>query len=312
MQPWMSPWGSQPPTSLPLRRCCSGTRRCRRWKTTSSSLHVVQVHQGSVPAQPLCHPKSQGSVGALHRGSREGALALGFIGIVGKIRPSFRLNSTTTAQLLHSTLCCFSNRSAFIHEVISTDTFWRSTLNIYPNSSLFVYSCRRNNSCGWREPGVPADQPAAQYHLHSLYVCHQRASHQPDHQHQLHYPYVQPLPSLLIPSQAPTPGKTASKAELKFLLHSLGVEVATCQKDTDTNPKYQCRAQHKNRILINNHQPLFSLFQHPSIHPFLLVISPGCGFLNRPLTRSLFLPKAIVQKNMTTHFFSQLDISHST
>lgn len=177
--------------------------------------------------QPLSHPKAQDSVSALHRGSREGALALGFIGIVGKIRPPFRLNSTTTAQLLRSTLWCFSNRNAFIHEVISRDTFWRTTLNVYPNSSLFAYSCRRNNSGGWRQPGVPADQPAAQYHLHSLYVCHQWASHQPDHQHQLHYSYVQSLPSLLTPSHAPTPGKAANKAEPKLLLHGVGVEIAT-------------------------------------------------------------------------------------
>lgn len=54
--------------------------------------------------QPLSRPKPQGSVGALHRGSRERALALGFIRIVGKIRAPFRLNSTTTAQLLHSAL----------------------------------------------------------------------------------------------------------------------------------------------------------------------------------------------------------------
>lgn len=46
--------------------------------------------------QLLSHPKVQGSVVALHRGSREGALALGFIGIVGKIRPPFRLNHYTS------------------------------------------------------------------------------------------------------------------------------------------------------------------------------------------------------------------------
>lgn len=58
-------------------------------------------------------PSQSPGLSALHRGSREGALALGFIGIVGKIRPPFRLKSTTTAQLLHSTLWCFSNRNAF-------------------------------------------------------------------------------------------------------------------------------------------------------------------------------------------------------
>lgn len=35
-------------------------------------------------SQPLSHPKAQGSVGALHRERREGALALGFYRDCGK------------------------------------------------------------------------------------------------------------------------------------------------------------------------------------------------------------------------------------
>lgn len=116
---------------------------------------------------------------------------------MGKIRPSFRPHTTTTAQLPHSSSWCFSSISGFDREVIGLDTFWRNTLSIYPKSSLWAYSCRRNSSCGWSQPGVPADQPPAQHHLHSLYVRHQRASHQPDHQHQFYNSYVQspsPLP----------------------------------------------------------------------------------------------------------------------
>lgn len=50
MQPWMSPWRSQPPTSPPLRHCSSGTHRCRRWRAMSSSSPATQVRCGSISA----------------------------------------------------------------------------------------------------------------------------------------------------------------------------------------------------------------------------------------------------------------------
>lgn len=50
MQPWMSPWGSRPPTSPPLRHCSSGTHHCRRWRAMSLSSHTTQVRWGSVSA----------------------------------------------------------------------------------------------------------------------------------------------------------------------------------------------------------------------------------------------------------------------
>lgn len=145
----------------------------------------------------------------------------------GKIRPSFRLSTTPAAQLLHSSTWYFSNISAFDREVIPTAAFQRST---YPNSPLLAHSCSRNNSCGWDQPGVPADQPSAQHHLHSRYVRHQRAPHQPDHQHQLHNSYVQTHALLYAPSHSPTPGKEAKKAEPKLSLQIPGCKCSHVPK----------------------------------------------------------------------------------
>lgn len=61
MQLWMPLWGSQPPTSPPLRHCCSGTHHCQRWKATSSSSPAAQVCQNPVP---LCHKLFWGSISA--------------------------------------------------------------------------------------------------------------------------------------------------------------------------------------------------------------------------------------------------------
>lgn len=61
MQPWMPPWGSQPPMSPPPRCCCSGTRHYQRWRATSSSSPATQVRRN--PAT-LCHKLCWGSISA--------------------------------------------------------------------------------------------------------------------------------------------------------------------------------------------------------------------------------------------------------
>lgn len=64
MQPWMPPWGSQPPISPPPRHCCSGTHHCQMWRATSWSSLPVQVCWGSTSAHlhltPIPKFKAQG------------------------------------------------------------------------------------------------------------------------------------------------------------------------------------------------------------------------------------------------------------
>lgn len=92
---------------------------------------------------------------------------------------------------------------------------------------LLAYSCcRRNNSGGWNQPGIPADQPSAQHHLHGCHVCHQWAPHQPDHQHQLHNPYVQSCSYTPLISH-PTQEKT-ERLVLSSCSKYINVDVATC------------------------------------------------------------------------------------